>query len=1017
MKLRQKLITLLCVVALLCSVLPPVAAAKAPGGDFAWTDSKKPMLIEQILQRDGLIDGIWFPWFDGGNVGHSLTGNEVMVRYYGSSWSRPALDTVGADRIYHEIYNLKAMGYNLLGYGGSIYDEGVIFDDYGDVLGVKQEFLDNARRLLDMCREIGMPVMWTICFHSSSSPNYHGMDAYNIFSQKYANPTIAKHYAERFARPVCEMLAEYPDVVALVAITDEIENEINDSQEGNHFGGARDHYGVTEEDMVYFMKQVTKVAREELPNTALTMASNDMNKAMYNGFDMDLMGHNRYDNNANLPDTDMYYSDAPMIMTEYNIGGDGKFTDEQYAQRLITYREKMMDYGYKGGIQWAWMHNGMHWSTAYYLLDDYAGNGPNTNFIETVAILRHYIDDYRAEYQGKTVVLDKPVLYCNEGGGYVEWIPSRQAVKMDILRSTDGGKSWTTILSNVNQADYVNKGKGRYKDTATPNSMYKIVVRDDKGNTAESEPNNVAGIANKYKKTATSVKLEGATGIGRDYSTQGAYTLYEFSTAQNRPYSASVNRIQNGSFESTADALWNTASFLGSGVSVVTDKTAPEGGKSLYFNTSGSTAEQWHTFTVPVEKNTNYVFSAWVKGSYLSATNSGHASIGVVDPTTGKFMIYPDYRTRCSRANRQIVPTAWDEEWHLRSVCFNSADLTEVTIALCGENSKLWVDGLALYKNGEGVKYIGERNAGRLVVDMDAEALICKDGACITTNSGFADGNRFWSTGSGWRNGFLSVSSDDKEHGKVLHYTGTNDGYGIYYTKWVDVQPNTDYSFAFDVKILKNGGGKLAILDDAMSQPRILLGFEFDKDIYGSDWGSYYIKFNTGVYTRIGISVCNLGGEALMDNLRLFKTADGKKDENGGTVATIAPQATTTTKTPTVPSTTERPADVTLPAGDDVTDTTLAPTVTEAVTDTVATTIGTVADTTTATKATVAASTTAAEREEKVLLSVLTFEGDYLIHGILCYVTLAAVIATVVLTVLILKRKKKQIPTDTPNEE
>ena len=904
----RSLLTLLCALCLLMGAIP-VTAAVAPGGDFAWTKSDKPMLIEQILQRDGLIDGIWFPWFDGGNVGHSLTGNELMVRYYGSGWSRPALDTVGADKIYHEIYNLKAMGYNLLGYGGSIYDEGVIFDEYGDVLGVKQEFLDNARRLLDMCREIGMPVMWTICFHSSSSPNYHGMDAYNIISQKYANPTIAKHYAERFARPVCEMLAEYPDVVALVAITDEIENEINDSEEGNHFGGARDTYGVTEEDMVYFMKQVTKVAREELPNVALTMASNDTNKAMYNGFDLDLMGHNRYDNNANIPTVEEYYSDAPMIMTEYNVGGDAPFTSELFAQRLITFRKKMMDYGYKGGIQWAWMHNGRHASTSYYLLDSVAPSGqPNTDFIETVATLRHYIDDYRAEYRGETVVLDKPVLYANEGGGYVEWIPSRQAEKMDILRSTDGGKSWTTILSNVDQADYVNKGKGQYKDTATANSMYKIVVRDSAGNTAESEPNNVAGVAAKYKKTATTVKLEGATGIGRDSSRAGAYTLQNFTAAQNRPYKAAYNLLKNGGFESTTNAAWNVSSFMGDAVSVVTDNTAPEGKKSLYFNTSGNTTEKWYTFTVPVEPDTDYVFSAWIKGAYLSASNSGHASIGVIDPSTGKFMIYPKYATRCSRANRQIVPTAWDDEWHLRSVMFNSADLTEVTIALCGENSQLWVDDLALYKNGQGVKYVGARNAGRLEVDMGAEALTCKDSACLTKNATFASGNTYWKDGAGWKNGFLSITSADKAHGKALHYTGTSDGYGVYYTQWVSVQPNTDYSFAFDVKILKNGGGKLMILDDAMSQPRTLMGFEFDTEVYGSDWGSYYIQFNSGVYTRVGIAVCNLGGEALMDNLRLFKTANGTKPASGGTVATIAPNATTTTTTKVTTTPTETPS-------------------------------------------------------------------------------------------------------------
>ena len=932
--LFRTLLTLLCATLLMVSALP-LSAATAPGGDFAWTAEGKDTLIEQILKRDGLIDGIWFPWFDGGNVGHSLTGNEIMVRYYGNNWAKPALDTLGADKIYREIYNLKAMGYNLLGYGGSIYDEGVIFDDYGDVIGVKQEFLDNARRLLDMCREIGMPVMWTICFHSSSAPNYYGMDAYNIFSQKYANPTVAKHYAERFARPVCEMLAEYPDVVALVAITDEIENEINDSQEGNHFGGTRDNYGVTEADMVYFMQQVTKVAREELPGVALTMASNDTNKAIYNGFDLDLMGHNRYDNNANLPRVDEYYSDAPMIMTEYNIGDDGQFTDEQYAQRLITYREKMMDYGYKGGIQWAWMHNGRHASTAYYLLDSVApSNQPNTDFIETVALLRYYIDDYRAEYRGETIVLDKPVLYCNEGGGIVEWIPSPQATSMDILRSTDGGKTWQTILANANQADYVDKGKGQYRDSIVANSMYKIVVRDGKGNEVESEPNNVAGIEAKFKKAATTVKLDGATSIGRDSSQQGTYSLYSFSETANRPYQDSNNLIKNGSFEATAGAQWNISSFVGSAVSVVTDSTAPAGSKTLLFNTSGQTTEQWYTFKVAVEPNTDYVFSAWVKGSYLSATNSGHASIGVVDPTTGKFMIYSKYRTRCSRNNRQIVPTAWDDEWHLRSVAFNSADLTEVTIALCGDNSKLWVDDIALYKNGDGIKYVGARNSGQMKVDMTAEALECKDSACLTQNSGFSGGTSYWKNGAGWKQGFLSVTDSDKEHGKALHYTGTFNTNGVYYVQWVDVKPGTDYSFAFDVKILEGGKGKLMILQDKMSIPEQLLGFEFDKDIYGGDWGSYYIKFNTGVYTRVGIAVCNLGGEALMDNLRLFKSADGTKPSEGGTVATMAPNATTTKKPTTTTTTTERPfEDTTTLAPEDTTTTVVAdPTETQSTT-------------------------------------------------------------------------------------
>ena len=146
-RLFTTLLSLICALTLLVSMGAPVYAGM--GERFPWTEEEKPYLIEEILERDGLIDGIWFPWFDGGNVGHSLTSNEVMSYYYGSGWTRVALDSVGADKIYREIYNLKSMGYNLLGYGGSIYDEGVIFNQYGDVVGIKEEFLNNARRLLD----------------------------------------------------------------------------------------------------------------------------------------------------------------------------------------------------------------------------------------------------------------------------------------------------------------------------------------------------------------------------------------------------------------------------------------------------------------------------------------------------------------------------------------------------------------------------------------------------------------------------------------------------------------------------------------------------------------------------------------------------------------------------------------------------------------------------------------------------------------------------------------------------
>ena len=870
MKLRNRITALLCSVLLLVGLVPVAAVSAALGGDFTYTPADKPLLIEQILQRDGLIDGIWFPWFDGGNVGHSLTGNETMVRYQGSSWSKVALDTVGADKIYREIYNLKAMGYNVLGYGASIYDEGVIHDAYGDVVGIKQEFLDNSRRLLDMCREIGMPVMWTVCFHSSSAPGYYGIESYDIFSQKYCNPEVTEHYVERFVRPMCKMLAEYKDIVALVAIADEPENEINDSEKGNHFGGLRAPYGVNLDNMVHFMSRINDVVKEELPDVARTVASNDEDKTIYNGFDMDLMGHNVYHNNCHTPDVEDFKTDAPIILTEYNVGDDLDRDQDLFTKRLIEWRQVMMEKGYKGGVQWAWMSHGTHGSTAYYLLDSVSwGDVPNTDFVSSVGELRRFMDDYRAEYRGEKVVLDKPVLYCNEGGGYVEWIPSRQATKMDILRSTDGGKSWTYVLKNANQSAYIIKNKGTYLDEPVPNSMYKIVVRDEKGNTAESDPGNVAGVELKYKKETTKVVLSGPTGIGRHSNTYSRYRLYSFGEMNNRPMTDAANLLKNGSFESVG-GQWNNGNFTAA-AQVVTDATAPDGSKVLYFDATGNQSNQWYTFTVPIEPYTDYVFSAWIKGNYLSASNGGNASIGVVAPDTGKFMYGG---SNASRDNNQLYPPSWDGEWHLRSVAFNSSDMTKVTIALYGGDSHLYVDDMALFRNGDGVKYMGTNMKSELKLTHDVAYTVCDPADSLVTDYGM-DSTTYWQSGHGWRNNFLSMNKSSVGYGNSLKYTGSADAYGLYYIKWIPVESYTTYTFSFDMKVLEDGWGKLLLIDERKTGPSEVLAFECDTAAYGTEWKRYSVNINTRGFKRVGIAVCDLGGSALYDNIRLFKKADG----------------------------------------------------------------------------------------------------------------------------------------------
>ena len=175
-------LSVLCVIALLCSVLGTLAVS---GKVFPWRD--EPNGIEKILERDGYLEGIWYPWFTHHNLGHGFTTNELMVKYVGNTWGDVGFQQYGPLNIYREIYNLKALGFNLLGYEGSIYGEGVVYDDYGNVLGIKEDYLQNIRQFLEICRQVEMPVLWTVYCHTTTVTDYYedGKYVWDTTSQTY----------------------------------------------------------------------------------------------------------------------------------------------------------------------------------------------------------------------------------------------------------------------------------------------------------------------------------------------------------------------------------------------------------------------------------------------------------------------------------------------------------------------------------------------------------------------------------------------------------------------------------------------------------------------------------------------------------------------------------------------------------------------------------------------------------------------------------------------------------------
>lgn len=363
-------------------------------------------------------------------------------------------------------------------------------------------------------------------------------------------------------------------------------------------------------------------------------------------------------------------------------------------------------------------------------------------------------------------------------------------------------------------------------------------------------------------------------------TTEVAPYLTSFGTKMGRPKDVASNVIQNGSFETNAAAQWNNSNFLSGGVQVVEDSTAPEGSHSLYFDGSNLQTPAWHGFLVSVEPYTQYTFSAWVKSPRLSASNNATATFGVANGN--KFLVYEPYNgnghgaATISTPKMQLMATAPDDEWHLRSVTFYSGSHTTIGIALYGAESQLYLDDIALFKSSNGVEYISPLRTDTLTAGNNSGNQYCADadslieGIYMTTN----DAQLSWSNNPAWRNGFLSFVSIGGAHGTVLQYTASaHTERQLHYIDWIDVKPNTSYTLTLDVKRQVAGGGRIALLDDDYDSPKEYYIIPFHTT--DGDWVTHSITFNSGVYSCVGFAIVDGGGQVQMDNVRLFEAAKG----------------------------------------------------------------------------------------------------------------------------------------------
>ena len=510
---KKVLLPLLCVVALMACTLGMFAVSGAtPDVEVAqdildkydvdtWNGMKQVgtandgvVTAWDILNVDGYIEGIWIPWLTHSWLGSSLAANDLesydeyvladgTKKDYWQNMSQTGIDNYNNTQLEMEIFNLRALGYNVLAYAGAPWGEGRENDtNTWYTTGVKAEYLTNIRRFLDICRKVQMPVCWYMHFHSSAVPGYSSLDMWYRIAQVQGDKDAADSYAENFVKPVAEVLAEYRDVVVMVGIADETFNEINDSEAGDKFAeGSREQYGVTQEDSMYFHSQIGQTVKSVLPDMPLTCADNADYYAMYGDAILDMPGRNQYSSGSSASTTvEDALATGPLLAGEYGMSGSsGQFTEDNWSSTMIAKRENYLSAGYSGFFQWAYEP----------VFDSDGADAPNGNQMIRQGGTNPYdlrLGCYQAYYwaieqQGGSANAPSALYYCGDsislvgnkgtydGKGKVYYIRPENNATVTVERSVNGG-AWTTVSGTTSYDTNAGSHRACLTDSSAPSS-------------------------------------------------------------------------------------------------------------------------------------------------------------------------------------------------------------------------------------------------------------------------------------------------------------------------------------------------------------------------------------------------------------------------------------------------------------------------------------------------------------------------------------------------------------------
>ena len=795
---------------LLCSVvmLTMCVAGVWPAAGQPVAAAEQPTLLQQVLEKDGFLNGIDYMWIDDG---HTFADN-MLYGFTTNTFS----DGNGAATVYSDMVNIKALGYNcvhIMAQGGRM--EGVEFDENGHILGLSEEYKKNFRRYLEILDETDMNFAVFLQFHTTKIYSELGKQAWDRATQYYGNEEVREEYFTLVMGPILDILKDFKHRILFLSLGDELENEINDVSLDWNYDSDRAVYGVSFEDMYGFYSDLNDLCKAKMPDVPRTIGGNSDFLYKYSELDLDAMGRNRYTQYGTDFEPISYYNTGlPMYFPEWGIACWVYDMDyDTFIQRNLTMLDKIKEEGYFGAFFWRYEHTQK--SDAELTMYNTYWEYPSDYNRMATAFAYAALDDLY-ERQGSTPALDTPTMFAYHGDGLVTWLTSRQGDTFDLERSLDGGKTWTKLLTAAKKTAYTaprNDQIGYYQDTSVKEgakALYRVTAYTKAGKSARSAPSTQVP----YGKTAADTGANSGT--------------------DDRPVAvdASKNLLKNGGFE---DGLtgWTPNSNL-TYEHLSGGKGHESDGALMIHDGTNRWGRMQQDF--PVEEGKVYRVSF----SYRDMNQKGNSTMSIVFSNDGK-----EYDADSAFT---VSFGSGDTAWHTVEATFTSDSYTYARIRFMpdvGQGTEKHIDNVHVELVGEDTNLI--------------------------SNGYFSKGDEGWTLGA-WNGGTCTVAADGGPDGSAAALLSGEKAYTAELsTAILKVEKHTDYVLTYDLNCMTGATAGVFVKGGTSASAADKEVATFWPMTEAGMWQTQTVRFNSGDYGYVRVCFSNaVDGEIYqVDNVSL----------------------------------------------------------------------------------------------------------------------------------------------------